>query len=286
MIPRFLDLMQVVSDEENCIQFLYNNEILLHKPNCICGGPFTRRAKKHHCNRYACKKSLSIFSGTFFARNRIKCNEVMHLAYLWLTNCSSETIIQHTGHTAETVSAYKRHFRQLVGDTLETDDMIIGGEGIVVQIDETKFGKRKYHRGHRVDGAWAIVGVELTAERNVFTEVVEDRSEQTIINVLQRHVASRSIIWTDCWKGYRNISRIFDVDHQTVNHSREFKSESGVNTNTVEGTNYALKRFIPPRNRTRSLLGAHLMEFIWRRKNIDSLWEGLLQALKNIEYTQ
>ncbi|KAI6224652.1 hypothetical protein M3Y95_00775400 [Aphelenchoides besseyi] len=32
----------------------------------------------------------------------------------------------------------------------------IGGPGIVVQIDETKVGNRKYNRGKRVHGHWLI----------------------------------------------------------------------------------------------------------------------------------
>ena len=31
-------------------------------------------------------------------------------------------------------------------------DQSIGGEGIVVEINETRMGKRKYNRGHRVEG--------------------------------------------------------------------------------------------------------------------------------------
>jgi hypothetical protein len=33
----------------------------------------------------------------------------------------------------------------------------------IVEVDESKFGKRKYHRGHRVEGVWVIGGVERTA---------------------------------------------------------------------------------------------------------------------------
>ena len=36
----------------------------------------------------------------------------------------------------------------------------IGGNGIEVEIDESKFGKRKYYRGHRVEGQWIFGGRE------------------------------------------------------------------------------------------------------------------------------
>ena len=36
----------------------------------------------------------------------------------------------------------------------------LGGNGKVVQIDERKFGKRKYHHGHHVKGQWVLGGIE------------------------------------------------------------------------------------------------------------------------------
>lgn len=32
----------------------------------------------------------------------------------------------------------------------------IGGENIVVEIDKSKFTKRKYNRGHKVSGGWVL----------------------------------------------------------------------------------------------------------------------------------
>ena len=50
----------------------------------------------------------------------------------------------------------------------------LGGPGKVVEIDESKFGKRKYHRGKRVEGAWIFGGYERGSGR-VFMVVVEKR---------------------------------------------------------------------------------------------------------------
>lgn len=50
----------------------------------------------------------------------------------------------------------------------------LGGDGKIVEIDESKFGKRKYHRGHRVEGQWVFRGYERGSGR-VFMVAVEDR---------------------------------------------------------------------------------------------------------------
>ena len=37
---------------------------------------------------------------------------------------------------------------------------VIGGQGVEVEIDESKFGKRKYNRGRLVEGHWVFGGME------------------------------------------------------------------------------------------------------------------------------
>ena len=93
-----------------------------------------------------------------------------------------------------------------------------------------------------MDGAWVLGGVERTPERRMFLCVVPDRSESTLVRVLNEHIAVGSIIYTDLWKGYCNIDKIFGVQHCTVNHSKYFKDPvTGIHTNTIEGTWAGLK---------------------------------------------
>ena len=70
----------------------------------------------------------------------------------------------------------------------------------------------------------------------------------------------------------------------TVNHSRTFKDEeTGACTNSVEGTNNAIKMSIHPRNRTTECED-NLWEFIWRRKHETDLWKGFLSSLEEVKY--
>ena len=40
----------------------------------------------------------------------------------------------------------------------------IGGPGTIIQVDESKFGRRKYNRGRRIDGHWVLGLIENNSE--------------------------------------------------------------------------------------------------------------------------
>jgi hypothetical protein len=64
--------------------------------------------------------------------------------------------------------------REVCATILEVDSSPIGGPGKIVEIDESKFGKRKYHRGRRVDGLWVFGGIE-SGTRKCLLICVQDR---------------------------------------------------------------------------------------------------------------
>lgn len=115
----------------------------------------------------------------------------------------------------------------------------LGGPGIIVEIDESKFGKRKYHRGAHVEGVWVVGGVERTAERKVFLITVTNRDSNTMRDIIRRFVAPGSIIHTDCWQAYNIIENMEEgYTHYRVNHSEGFVATVNgrrIHTNTIEG---------------------------------------------------
>ena len=43
-----------------------------------------------------------------------------------------------------------------MAEYLFQNPVVLGGQGVVVEVDESKFGKRKYNRGSRRDGNWVL----------------------------------------------------------------------------------------------------------------------------------
>ena len=222
------------------IVYLLDKGVVEHSAICHKGGEemtmnLTRWAFR--CSKRSCRVERSMNAGTFFAGTKLKTNEVLLLLRLWLAKVTFSSAVELTGIRIRQLWRFWGHFRQLVSQSLDKDDTIIGGEGIAVEVDETKLGKRKYNKGHRVDGVWVVVGVERTEERRVFVVPVETRDSLTLQRVVHEHVHAGSIINTDLWKGYSWIHDRPYFTHGRVNHSQCFKDDAtGVHTNTVEGT--------------------------------------------------
>lgn len=55
------------------------------------------------------------------------------------------------------------------------------------QINESRIVKWKYHTGHVVEGRW-VFGVIEEDSRKCFIGIVEDRREETLLNVIKQWI--------------------------------------------------------------------------------------------------
>ena len=293
MHPSMSQIHDILFDETSCKTFLLNNNVFFYSGlQCPSCGSDTERSIERWsfgCRKKTCSKEVSISKDTFFENCRLKVkmltkmHSIMLLAYFWINEVHWSAAVHMTGFAKQTVSRFYYLFRRLAASALSEIDTIIGGEGVIVEIDETKLGRRKYNRGHRVDGVWVIVGIERSPQRRVFMVAVKDRSAETIREIIRTHVAPGSIVHTDGWRGYVGIDTACSIVHRTINHSEGFIDiETGVHTNTVEGTNFAVKRRIPVRSRVRDGIEDHSSEFIWRRQNEGCIWESFVRAMREI----
>ncbi|KAI8326421.1 hypothetical protein GQ54DRAFT_294870, partial [Martensiomyces pterosporus] len=149
-----------------------------------------------------------------------------------------------------------------------------GGPGVVVEIDESKFGKRNNNRGKRVEGVWVFGGIEILGNRNVFLEAVDDRKKDG------------STIHSDMWKAYDGLEKINDYAHRTVTHSITFlDKETGVHTNRIEATWRAAKALVPIQCRNLRRIQPYLDEYCWRKRYRGGLFLAFLNILRDLKYS-
>ena len=140
-----------------------------------------------------------------------------------------------------------------------------GGEGEIIEIDESKFGKRKYNRGHHIDGQWVFGGVERSSG-NSFLIPVEHRDEATLLPIIQNYIKPGSTIISDCWRAYSNLDK-YKYKHLTVNHSKGFKDPvTGACTNHIEGLWRIAKHRIPHYRRQNQNFTGYLAKFMFLAK--------------------
>ena len=109
----------------------------------------------------------------------------------------------------------------------------LGGNGHIVEINESLFGRRKYEYGHLVREQWILGGYEAETQKG-FLVPVPARDQATLLLIIQQWVEPNPTIWKDMWAAYRNLQQL-GFAHSTVNHTLNFVAPlTGVTTNRVE----------------------------------------------------
>ena len=112
---------------------------------------------------------------------------------------------------------------------------VIGGPGVEVEIDESKFGRRKYHRGRDVEGHWVFGGTKRITGQSFLVEV-EKRDAATLLPIISQYIRPGSVVYSDEWRAYSQLGGQ-GYDHHTVNHSRNFVDPStGAHTQCEKGS--------------------------------------------------
>ncbi|MDO5651275.1 MAG: IS1595 family transposase [Moraxella sp.] len=90
-----------------------------------------------------------------------------------------------------------------------------------VELDESYFGGvRKGKRGRGAAGKTPVFGL-LKRHDRVYTVVVKDTKQATLMPIITSKIKPDSVVYTDSYKSY-NVLDVNDFVHFKVNHSKEF----------------------------------------------------------------
>ena len=194
----------------------------------------------HKC--YACRKQFRVTVGTVFESSHIPLHLWLQAAYLMCSSkkgISSNQFARTLGLTVKSAWFVSHRLREAMRDGSLLPPM--GGEGAVVEADETYIGRREgmeKRRGYAHKHA-VLTLVQRGGKARSFH--VETATTQTVMPVVKQNIEREARLMTDEAAIYRNAGQDF-AEHGVIRHKLEHYAYGDVHTNTVEGFFSIFKR--------------------------------------------
>jgi transposase-like protein len=224
-------------------------------PHCGSLNSFaTKKAGIYRCREKECRKDFSVTTKSVMESSHIKLHIWLQAFYLMASSkkgVSSHQLHRALGVTYKTAWFLSHRIREAMRNGGLTSPM--GGEGSVIEADETYFGPtaepriskqrgdRPYKKGNRGPrNKRAIVSlVERGGSVRSFHVAVADAA--TVSSIVNANVHWESRLHTDESKLYTRVGADFAA-HETINHSAKEYARGDVTTNSVEGFFSIFKR--------------------------------------------
>jgi len=232
-----------------------------------CDRRHVRRDSRGRRRTWRCNFSRSFFLGTWFGNVHLSMETICKLNCLWLiVPFPRQNFIKtELGLSNATVVDWSSFCREVCVYWLEKCSQVLGGHGVVVEIDEAKFGKRKFNTGRLIDGTWVFGGFER-GSKNCFLVPVPSRGSDVLLDVIKTWIRPGTTVISDCWKAYDCLSSEGFV-HQSVNHSMNFVDpHSGAHTQNIERVWREVRGGIPRFGRSKKHMAGYLAEYLFKRK--------------------
>jgi transposase-like protein len=233
----------------------------------------------YQCN--ACRKQFTVQVGTVFERSHIPLNKWLFAAFLLCA--SKKGISAHQMHRMLGITYKSAWFmmHRLREAITSAQPGPMGGEGCVIEADETYLGKRDgkpskpdtfvsgfgWVKHPKIDTQRKIVAlVERGGPARSF--VVDSVDKKTVGKILFTNADRKSTLMTDEHSVYPAAGAHY-ADHQTVNHGEKEYARGPVSINTVEGYFSIFKRGMKGvyQHCSEAHLPRYLAEFDFRYSN-------------------
>ena len=140
---------------------------------------------RRQINRKRHKVEMSIRKDSWFAKSNLSLEEIVKLTYWWCRGLKQDEIRHEVNVSEHTAVDWDSFCRETCEVTLLEKEHKIGGPGKTVQIDESKLGKRKYHRGHKVEGQWVFGGIEEETRKS-FMVAIKKQDDYLLLLLLSK----------------------------------------------------------------------------------------------------
>lgn len=230
---------QQFPDDETCLNHLFDVRFGQGHvcPKCERASNWFRIKAERAYSCQWCGHHLHPTVGTPFEQTRTPLQLWFYAMHLFTTTrhgVSAKELQRQLGVTYKTAWRMGHEIRKHMADV--DGEAPIGGEGEIVQADETYVGgvRKGGKRGRGADGKTLVMGMIETGGE-LIAVVVPNIKRGTLQDVIEANVAKGTAIHTDELSSYVGIVTR-GYSHDRVNHkSGQYVSASGATVNAVEG---------------------------------------------------
>ncbi|CAF0916032.1 unnamed protein product [Brachionus calyciflorus] len=105
------------------------------------------------------------------------------------------------------------------------EQLVLGGDGKVVEIDESLFVRVKHGKGKDLKrGRVWVFGMYERGSRKCLFFVVHKCDGVNLLNIIYRHIAPNTIIHSDCWAAYNRI-RLLNKNYIHLTRQNKFEDD-------------------------------------------------------------
>lgn len=200
------------------------------------------RAGLYRCG--PCKRQFTVTVGTIFERSKVPLSKwwlAVHLMASSKKGMSAHQLHRMLGVTYETAWFMEHRIRLAMASG---DFSPMGGEGAIVEIDETFIGRKSdmpVRRGYTHKDAVMTLVERRPVGARARSFHVEGTAAADLLPIIKAHVNSGTHVMTDEAGQYAHLGKHF-TEHDYVTHSEGEYGRGPVNTNTVEGLYSVFKR--------------------------------------------
>ena len=169
----------------------------------------------------------------------------------------------------------------------------IGGQDVIVEIDETLIVRRKYNVGRQVPQLWLFGGIERVSKKRFIVPLVDDknqpeaRNKENLIGYIIKYILPGSVIYSDQWRAYSSVAEE-GFRHRTINHSLNFvdPQDKEVHTQNIERLWLDIKQYIKRQGMSPRFIRQYIGRYLFLKHHGERSFHEFLQEAAILYKTQ
>jgi transposase-like protein len=184
---------------------------------------------------YACRKPFTVKVGTIFEASHVKLHlwlQAIHLMCASKKGISSNQLHRTLGVTLKTAWFMSHRIRE----AMRSGDLSpMGGNGGMVEVDETFIGRKKDREiRHGYEHKFKVLSLVDRETGRARSIVMDKLNTKTVGKMVRSNVAKEARLMTDEARHYTLVGLEY-ADHQVVRHSIGEYGRGEAHINTIEG---------------------------------------------------